>query len=53
MMKSQHMPPANRKTGETFQSQPEGLRDRGPLVYTLVSEGRIHQAWGEQAGLRA
>lgn len=38
MIKSHHMPPASRKTGETFQSHSEGLRDREPLVYNLESE---------------
>lgn len=62
VMKSHHIPPASRKTGETFQPHSEGLRDREPLVYnlesenlkprTLVSEGRRHWVWGDQGELR-
>lgn len=54
--------PASRKTKEAFQSQSEGLRDGEPLAHnfesedprlnSLVSEGRRHQAQGEQAELR-
>lgn len=59
VMKSHHTPPASCKVGETFPSKSEDLKDRGPLVYdlesenlkprTLVSEGRRHQAWEQQA----
>lgn len=38
------LPPASRKTEETFQSQSEGLRDRGSLAYTFKSDDPILNA---------